>query len=206
MASKAKRTAHEIAARKRALARALELNADRIKREQELTALAADFLETRELQADVHGQLEQQIAVLRQEAARAGERLRRRGAAVIAVMTARGEGAGRIAGRLGLGVGEVRQLRDEAAAREQQDTEDQGDEGVRGRLAAGTGVRAAGPGTTGGTTGTAGGAGGAAGGAGGAAGTAGGAAVLPPGQHRPGAASPGAAGVPGAAGRDGAGG
>lgn len=120
MAIKPKRTAQEIAARKRAMARALELNAERRKREEDLTGLAADFLMTRELEADVRSQLEEQIAALRAEAETECVRLRQQGAAVVAVMVARGEGAGRIAGRLGVGVGEVRLLRDEAAQRVQE--------------------------------------------------------------------------------------
>ncbi|MFC8248315.1 hypothetical protein [Streptomyces chartreusis] len=117
MAIKPKRTAQEIAARKRAMARALELNAERRKREEELTGLAADFLMTRELEADVHSALEKQIAALRAAAEAECVRLRQQGAAVVAVMVARGEGAGRIGQRLGVGVGEVRLLRDEAAER-----------------------------------------------------------------------------------------
>ncbi|MGW6792401.1 hypothetical protein [Streptomyces chartreusis] len=120
MATKPKRTAQEIAARKRAMARALELNAERRKREEELTGLAADFLLTRELEADVRSALEEQIAGLRAEAEAECVRLRRQGAAVVAVMVGRGEGAGRIAGRLGVGVGEVRLLRDEAGQRVQE--------------------------------------------------------------------------------------
>ncbi|MFJ1874162.1 hypothetical protein [Streptomyces chartreusis] len=119
MATKPKRTAQEIAARKRAMTRALELNSERRKREEELTGLAADFLMTRELEADVRGRLEEQIAALRAQAEAECVRLREQGAAVVAVMVARGEGAGRIAGRLGVGVGEVRLLRDEGAVRGQ---------------------------------------------------------------------------------------
>ncbi|WP_331748974.1 hypothetical protein [Streptomyces chartreusis] len=119
MATKAKRTAQEIAARKRAMTRALQLTAERRKREEELTGLAADFLMTRELEADVRGRLEEQIAALRAQAEAECVRLREQGAAVVAVMVARGEGAGRIAGRLGVGVGEVRLLRDETAVRGQ---------------------------------------------------------------------------------------
>uniref|UniRef100_UPI003F494046 hypothetical protein n=1 Tax=Streptomyces chartreusis TaxID=1969 RepID=UPI003F494046 len=117
MATKPKRSAQEIAARKRAMARALELNAERRQREEELTGLAADFLMTRELEADVRAALEAQIAGLRAQAESECVRLQQQGAAVVAVMVTRGEGAGRIAGRLGVGVGEVRLLRDEAAGR-----------------------------------------------------------------------------------------
>ncbi|MGW1362947.1 hypothetical protein ACWCQP_36765 [Streptomyces chartreusis] len=120
MATKPKRTAQEIAARKRAMARALELTAERRKREEELTGLAADFLTTRELEADVHSELKKQIARLRAAAEAECVRLRQQGAAVVAVMVARGEGAGRIGQRLGVGVGEVRLLRDEAAQRVQE--------------------------------------------------------------------------------------
>ncbi|MFD9484116.1 hypothetical protein [Streptomyces sp. NPDC059991] len=114
MATKPKRTAREIAARTRAMERALGLNAARLRREKELTELAADFLETRELEADVLAVLEEDIARLRTEAASRCEALHRQGATVVVSMTAKGEGAGRIAQRLGVGVGEVRQLRDSA--------------------------------------------------------------------------------------------
>ncbi|MFE7446115.1 hypothetical protein ACFU7X_37340 [Streptomyces chartreusis] len=122
MAIKPKRTAQEIAARKRAMARALQLNAERRKREEELTGLAADFLTTRELETDVRSQLEEQITALRTAAEAECVRLRQQGAAVVARMVARGEGAGRIAGRLGVRVGEVRLLRDEAAVERGQET------------------------------------------------------------------------------------
>lgn len=135
MATKPKRTARELAARKRALERALELNAERFKREQELTDMAADFLMTRELETDVMGGLEEQIAALRAAAQAECAELRRQGAAAVAVMVARGEGAGRIAQRLGVGIGEVRQLRDDAAGRVQE---------VAGRGESGGGREAAG--------------------------------------------------------------
>jgi len=120
MATKPKRTARELAARKRALERALELNAERFKREQELTDMAADFLMTRELETDVLGGLEEQIAALHAAAQAECAELRRQGAAAVALMVAHGEGAGRIAQRLGGVIGEVRQLRDDAAARVQE--------------------------------------------------------------------------------------
>ncbi|MFI1203554.1 hypothetical protein ACH4VR_29680 [Streptomyces sp. NPDC020883] len=142
MAGKVKKSAAALAARRRAMARALELNAERLQRERELTDLAADFLETRELEGDVVAELEAQIAQLRAEAAERCEGLRREGAQVVAAMVGRNEGVGRIARRLGVGVGEVRELRDAAAgARER--------EGVRGRpvvdrVGEGGGVRAVG--------------------------------------------------------------
>ncbi|MFD9568149.1 hypothetical protein [Streptomyces sp. NPDC059994] len=115
MAIKPKRTAREIAARKRAMERALGFNAARLRREKELTDLAADFLQTRELEGDVLAVLEEDIARLRAEAQSRCEALHRQGATVVVSMTGKGEGAGRIAQRLGVGVGEVRQLRDSVA-------------------------------------------------------------------------------------------
>ncbi|MGW2109935.1 hypothetical protein [Streptomyces sp. NPDC001948] len=139
MATKPKRTAQEIAARKRALARALDLNAERLKREQELTGLAADFLMTRELETDVLAALEEEIAGLRAVAEAECGRLRRQGASVVALLVARGEGAGRIAQRLGLGVGEVRQLRDDAASRVQEGAVGRGGSGSVKMTATGPG-------------------------------------------------------------------
>ncbi|MFF3787137.1 hypothetical protein [Streptomyces sp. NPDC001933] len=151
MATKPKRTAQEIAARKRALARALDLNAERLKREQELTGLAADFLMTRELETDVLAALEEEIAGLRAVAEAECGRLRRQGASVVALLVARGEGAGRIAQRLGLGVGEVRQLRDDAASRVQEAAAGRGGAGSAKMTATGPGGAVAGASVAGGS-------------------------------------------------------